>query len=165
MPGLLQLTFILVRFSPLFFFLLILGLAACSSTPQSSSSMSPTQIEQTVQASVEQRLTEIAPTPDIEATVSFRLTAIAQDAQPTPTPLAPEIVNPPNPSPDAQAGFWERIVQIFNLILSYLPALINLALSLVNAVGLLGGPVAQLSCCGLPILVSGGVITITLKER
>lgn len=164
MPGLLQIAFISVRFSPLFVFFLILLLAACSSVPQSSGSISPTQIEQTVQASVEQRLTEIAPTPDIEATVNFRLTAISAALTATPTAVVPATVTPPsNPTSDAQPGLIDRIGKFIGDVISALPTVFNFFVNLWNTVGQFG-TIAQITCCGFPLLLGGGaVITIKFK--
>lgn len=149
----------------LLFLLVWAFIAACSSTNQSTP-LSPVEVEQTVQASVEERLTAIAPTPDIEATVNFRLTAIASDSTSISTAVPSDTsftTDSPNPAPNEQLTLFDHLANIVAAIISILPSVFSFFVNLWNTVGQFG-TIAQITCCGLPALIGGGTI-ITIKFR
>ena len=152
------------RLLTIFICLTLTCLVACSTSPQSSP-LSPTEVEQTVQAAVQQGLTQAAPTPDIDATVSFRLTAIAGHTEsssppvsPTDVPSAPPTATSPNTTPGAQDGIGKFIGDFINTLLTFIAS----GVSLWNTVGQFG-TLAQVCCCGIPLLVGGGVAIGTLR--
>ncbi len=105
-------------------------------TPTGDAALNATQVEQTVQAAVDQRLTAVAaqatPTafPDIEATVQFRLTV-------TPTP-APEV----SPVEEVTGGIWSFLRSIWNLFA-------------------FGGIWLQICCC---LLLPGAVLLLFIND-
>ncbi|HEX2906024.1 MAG TPA: hypothetical protein VHO69_04145 [Phototrophicaceae bacterium] len=142
----------------IFIFMLVAGLAACATEPApAATQLSPTQVEQTVQALVRQRMTEAVPTPDVEATVSARLTAIAGDAPggvSTPAPAQPPVLTPVSTTPEAGSD-W--VADVGKALGDFINTVVTAATSAFNSLAQttehLTLVVGLALCCGLPLLV------------
>ncbi len=117
--------------------LVLVGISLLTdATPADDAAVSATQVEQTIQAAVDQRLTAVAaqssatPFPDIEATVQFRLTA-------TPTPV-PEI----GAVESITGGIWSFLRSIWNLFA-------------------FGGIWLQICCC---LLIPGSILLLFIND-
>ena len=110
-------------------------------------SLNATQVELTVQAAVDLRLTEAAalatttPLPDIDATVEARL-----EVSPTPAPTLAPTPEPPDSifgnGEGVLGGLWSIITGLWNLFA-------------------FGGIALQLCCC---IVLPGGLLILALRD-
>lgn len=129
-------------------------LCSCSTSVENPSGLNSVQVENTVQVEVNRRLTELAPTPDLNATVDARLTDIARSATPTSTP------NRPSPEPEANnkvANTTSQDINLWRSIANFASLIFSLAgriWSMVSQYGI----VAQSLCCVIPLI--GGSVTI-----
>jgi len=147
--------------------LLATVLAACATQPPPATPMSPTQVEQTVQALVRQRMTEAVPTPDVEATVSARLTAIAGDAlggAPTPAPTQTPVLTPVPATPEAGSGWLDGVGKAIGDFINTVVTFVASGFSLFQTIGQFG-TLAQVCCCGLPLLLGGGALVSKLFDN
>ncbi|MBZ0293354.1 MAG: hypothetical protein K8L99_12375 [Anaerolineae bacterium] len=135
------------RFFRFIFWVVLLGMLVLvvvgllREQPAADGALSPTQVEQTVQAAVVGTQTAIAveatatTLPDIEATVEARL-----QVTPTPTPPPPEGLA--GAAESALGGVWSIIRSLWNIFA-------------------FGGIGLQLCCC---LLIPGGLLLLLLND-
>jgi hypothetical protein len=126
---------------------LVFFLSSCAGTVQPTPIL-PVDTEGTVQAAVSQKLTEGAPTPDIDATVNARLTEVAAG---TPAQTAVPTQLPSDQNADNQPSWWNDLLRVLG---EFLTKLSEAAVWLWDNAGKLG-TIVQLCCCVLPVLIIG----------
>lgn len=122
--------------------MVLAGIVMLIARPEPQGPLSPTQVEQTVQAEVGARLTQTAavatatPLPDVNATVEARLTVTPP---PSPTPEPPTVTESVQ---NALGPVWSILSWVWNLFA-------------------FGGIWLQVCCC---ILIPGGLLLVLASD-
>ncbi len=125
--------------------------------------LSEAEVALTVDAGVAARLTEAAPTPNLNATIDARLTATAlgtapPSAAPTVTLTPIPTLTPQPPPPGGLQGMAENTGGILGLCLGIIGGLWNIIVAIWNFLSF-GGIVLQALCCiGVPLLILVGIL-------